>query len=806
MLEFSSFRLGKVLCAALGSLMFLGSHGCSPKGEQTASLAPREGLYGPPKGVASSAIPRARMVGEQPVAAWTNAPFWFLETELSPATLYHSTTKHFSCFTGMKEAGLGAPTFAVFNGAEGPRPVKAGSPMDPSAMQECWVMVWFAGAPGWTNWDSPWIVCLQHQPSSMKLNEDGLHFEFPSQAGYVALMPLYGYAKPPQAGREIFSQPGPKEKHLKTWEWQNRIPKEVFHRVRYWAAALREFPVHCEESFSVDRSRDAVTIRSKFSWISIDDDWHTKHLKLAPISPPLAHAWKEKFPVTFSRKVLDMDLFTPYGPYAGVQDVDEFDATLPVLKYVNETEAPPSASAIQALLASTATNQVARAALERLRRTAAAKFRQADRYEYDHGGLKNFCWAIQGDQWYAKALPYMDEATRSTAMASLRNYFHRDVLVTNRFVQREFPKGSGQGYSILEGPGIGSWNVLGDAGKFSANLLETLWAYAHFTGDWDLIRDRWPLVKSLFTTPAEARWATFGRETIAELGDEAAPCMAFARMAYNVGDMDAYHYGCQMFARELVHHWLKQRGAAYFRERQPWHSMEAMDEEVYLTNLWGDTAGWQIDGPRYPAKTGERQYQNRWVRFKDADVGRFYRDHLRGEVEHELALLQSRWDARRRWSNDSHIMPSLVQLRSLLLNESPEALARVALPEQFSGPPSGVIASCVAVLRTSFPLRHERLIPGGEASPFVIGLERLPARPGRHLTQSLRSERRERGDGNATPHWPEITWWGWKSPAKDRWSFGKVTPVVEGEPMRPVLAPLNWTAQVTAFELSRPNR
>src|SRR6185503_18494337 len=80
-------------------------------------------------------------------------------------------------------------------------------------------------------------------------------------------------------------------------------------------------------------------------------------------------------------------------------------------------------------------------------------------------------------------------------------------------------------------------------------FLETLWAYAHFTGDWQLVRERWPLVKKMFTTPARTRWVGFGRDAIAEIGDEAAHCGAFARLAYRVGDMDAYHYGCSMFAR-----------------------------------------------------------------------------------------------------------------------------------------------------------------------------------------------------------------------------------------------------------------
>ena len=154
-------------------------------------------------------------------------------------------------------------------------------------------------------------------------------------------------------------------------------------------------------------------------------------------------------------------------------------------------------------------------------------------------------------------------------------------------------------------------------------MLQTLWAYAHFTGDWKLIEERWPLIKKLFCTPAETRWVSFGRDAIAELGDEAAPAWPWRAWPIDVGDLDTYNYACCMAAREFVHHYIKQRGSDYFRKNQPWHSMEPMDEEVYLTNLWGDAAGWQIDGHHYPAKTGERQYNNRWVRFKDADVGRF---------------------------------------------------------------------------------------------------------------------------------------------------------------------------------------
>ena len=73
------------------------------------------------------------------------------------------------------------------------------------------------------------------------------------------------------------------------------VTRDPLTRIRYWASATREFPIYCEDSFSVDRARDSVTIRSRFHWRSINDDWKTRHIKLAPLSPPLAHAAPRAF-------------------------------------------------------------------------------------------------------------------------------------------------------------------------------------------------------------------------------------------------------------------------------------------------------------------------------------------------------------------------------------------------------------------------------------------------------------------------------------------------------------------------------
>ena len=750
-------------------------------------------LYGESIGKPSEIIHRVKPVGYTD-ENWKDSPFYYIQTELSPCTLYYSKTKSISLFSHTNDYGLGAPTYCAYMKGQQQIIIRSAEKMAPNDISENWILVWFAGAKGWENWDSPWVVFLQKKPKSMSLDENGLHFEFNDSAGYFVLLPLYGYFKPPQKGKESLSAYGLSSKGIKTWEWANGIQPQAIDRVRYWSKVSREFPIYCEDSFSVDRSKDTVTIRQRFDWISIEDDWKTPRIKLAPISPPLGQVSMDKeFPVKFSHPVKDVDMFTPYGPYMGIEGVDSYEVEFHVLQYINETEAyvQPDIDV----------HPTVKMSLDKLRETANNKFKSPDKYEYDHGGLANFCWAIMGDQWYAKGIPYYDRETRGIAIASLMKYFREDVLVKERFIEREYPKGSGLKYLILEGPGIGSWGVLGDAGKFSSNLLETLWAYAHYTNDWKLIEERWDMIKKLFCTPAETKWVTFGREAIAEMGDEAAPCIAYARMAYKVGDMDAYGYGCYMFARELVHHWLKQRGAEYFRLNQPWHSMEFMPEEVYLTNFWGDTAGWQIDGPTYPEETGERQYENRWVRFKNEDVGRFYRDFLIEDVKKELDILTERWQPNRRYINDSHIMPSMVQLRSLLLNETPEQLAKIATPDKFGGPASGVIASCISVLRTSHPTRYVRLIPKqGKPTPYVTGLEREVPGPNPYLTQAIISSIQE--DNKEKNIFPLVTWWGWRTPSDyHRWVFGQVIPIKNGGIIRTRNIPINWNTLIVTYEL-----
>jgi len=455
-----------LFCAALLSLGF----GCGQKRDE----APRTGLYGELTNEPSVHPQSNAFTFSFP----TNDALTVLQTELSPATLYHSTAKTLSFFANMPETGIGGPTFVAMSTEIGPKIFQPGQQIDPALMRESWFVVWFAGATNWTNWDSPWFLTLQHRPQKISFDTNGLHFTFANQAGYAALLPMYGEYKPAQLATQPlpFYQIKDKKKRVLTWEWYKALPADPLARARYWASALREFPIACDESFSVDRAHDSVTIRQSFRWLSWDDDWKTKHLKLAPVSPVLALVRREDFPVEFSKEPFDMEIFTSFGPYFGVQGVDSYDVTLPVLRYVNETA----------------------------------------------------------------------------------------------------------------GVGTTGWS---NAPCFDA------WREAHASNTWDSVQKKWPVLRDQFLTSAPPDWTAFADLNSSPL-DQTANALGAARLAYRLGDADTYAVACARFGRALTQLCAQQRGANYFREHQPWRSMQPIATNAALSIITAD--GWQMEPENAP--------------------------------------------------------------------------------------------------------------------------------------------------------------------------------------------------------------
>jgi len=741
---------------------------------------------------------------ETTLAEWQKQRFGVLTTELSPAVVVHCRAEGLGFFRNLAQWGLGGPSFVAVPTAAGVGVLRRGEPV-PTAMREAWLLCWFHGAEGWTRWDVPMLLVLQHLPSSIALADDGLTLRFPKQAGLVAVMPLYGFFKVP-LGKETdyLANHGLPSKGLRTDAWAKGLPKTVVERCRYWAQALRRVPVHCREEFALDG--DELVIRSTFTWLPIDDDWDTPPRRLAPLSPALAlarwagrHVAKKPFPMTLPDKLSDPDLFTPYGPYVGVEGADGHTVRMKVLRYIHEALEPEPPDLER--------HPAAAPVLQGLRLRLAGKFRTTKwQQTWDHGGPPNYCWQVMGDRWYAKVIPYLEPEMQERVKAVLRDYVAEFVLQEKHY--KPF-----KGMLLLVGPGIGTWGGYNDAGKFSSNLLESLWNFAHYAGGWDVIKARWPMVLRFFITPLVCDWKSMGRYAIAEMGDEAAPPLALARMAHKVGDRDTYAFASYVFARELVHHYVKQVGAPYFRRHQPWHSDEFLPEEVYLTNMWGDLASWQIDGPTYPEHQRARQYNNRWVRFSCEEVARFYRDLFPTEVRAELDLLTQRAKGTqpvgtpyRLHKDAAHISASIVRLRAMLLGESPEHLLKLSPPAAWRGRAADLTAMRLPLLRNTRPAKWTQLIPPAKTD-FTLGLERaIPST--RHATLALVCNA---PTGNKVPEAvrdvPFLRWWGWPVPkpikvrrwrAGTFWSFGQILP----EGPRPTAAEtqwLNWNTRLLSF-------
>lgn len=745
-------RLTPLLLLLLLALGF----GCD-RSEPPGSAA---ALY--PKITASSAT-RSNVISVPPPApALTNASLTVLQTELFPATLWHTRESSLSLFSNLEVTGLGGPAYLAYSSPTGIAVAKPGVTFAGDTLRENWLLVGFPGSRGWTEWDSPWAVFLQRRPSTLEFSTQAVHLTFEGAGGFLAMMPLYGYYKPPQKGHEFLSRHGLKDKKLSAWEWNIALARDPLTRLRYWSGATRQFPYDCQESIRVDHDTGSVVFQEDFAWIEIPDDWGTDSIRVAPVSPSLGFVClsEKEFPAGFSKRPFDFELPTPFGPFFGVPNVDGYRIDFSVLNYIRDTESSVASVTNHA-------SPLITTALERLRGISTSIFGANQKDFWVSSEPKDLRQSILEARWYAMSLPYLEPDIRTNAIGSLSRFLRERVLVSSTYNEREYPPGSGRSY-LLFNDGSDSESPIGAAGNFSATILESVWAYAHYSGDYSIVQEQWPLLRRLFTPTAQGGWPAFGRYGVAVAGDEASPAIAFARLAYLAGDLDSYHYGCGWAARGLVHHYLKQRGGHWFQEQQPWHSMEPLPGRVYPAALSPDFRGWQLAGPN--DSRGERGPYPRWARFQDLDVARFYRDYLAPEVRNELNTLLQSSGVQRGPADDGIEAPTLVRLHSLLLNASTTNLAAIATREQFTGTPVGIVASCLAVIRSAHPPRYQRLIPETGSDLKVSGWDRGTGVAHPEVTHAIQTGTEQ------APEWPRMVWPTWKAPGGGDWNFGEVRP------------------------------
>lgn len=668
---------------------------------------------------------------------WAQADFAIVQTELSPATLVHGRAKTLHLFAGLPACGLGAPSYLAFSTRQGPRSFRNGQALDPSGMEENWVLVWFAGSAGWTQWDSPWAIFLQHHPVAMALDPDGVHLEFGETAGDVVVMPLYGYEKPPAASANAPPRARSGPPRVETWKWAEALRRDPLLRVRYWAGVTRAFPLACEDAFQLDRAHDRVTVRQRFQYHPIADDWGTRPLRVAPVSPALALVAEDKtVPVRFSGAIRNYDYVTPFGPYCGMESAEGYDVTFTgLLRYVHELERlePPGAGAADA----------ARTAWEEVRAAGRERFGRSVPEPWSGEGRTPFCEAVQGLGWYARALPWFDPAVRTNALAILRQFVRDELLVTNRFEVRG--GSSSRPFYQLRCPAAVSDQAAESQAPFALSLPEILWTYAHASGDWASVRERWDLVRAAFPVPTGVRWASFGNASHAPREAHAAACLAMARLAYGVGDLDQYQYACSLFVRELVVVRAQLNALDYSRQHQPWHSPEPIPVRIGRMDFTEGTPGWSVAQAGADSAPERLSWLCAW----------------RAPDERPASASPARADA-------------------------PGAMGMAAVPGSVAP-----LAQAMERLRRRTGSQVGRLIPPGPAtpSPWIVGVERdvRGANPG--LVDAVAAE-------NGTVH---LTWPAWRTPTGREWCFGQVrSGGGETAPVR--VLDLNWNTRVWMTE------
>lgn len=782
--------------------------------ERLAALQhPQAGaLYGRPRGSASRSIPEFTDYPGQGVEPARNATLTLYETDLSPAWLVHSRAPELRLFADLNELGLGQATRVAVPTAAGVRVLAAEGEID-QTMSESWLLVWFAGSPGWNLWDVPHLVVLQHRPREIRFDGDGLALQFADQAGYVATLPLYGFYRPPQQGELFLSTHGLPERGVETWTWADGLPESVIRRCTWWSRALKRYPVNCHEDFNVDPGEGTITVRDRFEYIDIADDWRTEPLTVAPLSPTLAFTQLTPgFPVTINAEVADPDLMTPYGPYMVVQGADEYSYTATgLLDFINEAE-------IQGPVESD--HPAVEFALRTARDVMDGRFRAGpeDMVEFDR---KLFVWAQLAEHVFAKGLAYADDRTTALATGAMANYYNTFFFGTGdqpadgdrgwwrpdlRNQSEPLRRWYRENTICIDGPGIHG-GLFGDSGKISASGAYNLWSYAHYAGDHGLVRRRWDFIRRMNTNAVNMDFKAMGRHSNAESGEHMPPVLAYARLAYLAGDMDAYYFGAYCFLREALMMYVKQRpvGGEYFRMRQPYVvGGRPMPFWALPNHVLGEAAGWIVDAPGFTPIAGvwrgsEVQTNNRWVRFSSEDAARLWREHLRDQAEEELTAMRT-------GEFRNHSQPveekvsftaSMLRLHSYLLDPDVEQLIEWFPPArwQWTLDNNGSLMMALAVIRTAQDRQYQRLIPRDTpASGFVTGLARQPVTAGwRGLLLFRWNE----------DHWPRARWFMRGGPSlggdSRHFSFGRIVPGQADRPGEIESRQINWTTRVTAF-------
>jgi len=536
-------------------------------------------------GVSERFLNAHKVLSTVPVSGST-IRFTSWKSDLSPALLVKANSSQVAFFEGLGEVGLGGPTRAAFaNGAgRGVRiePLENGASLDiGKAMTENWLLVWFHGSKNWKAVDAPYLILLQNRPSGVRVEDGVLVFSFPGEAGYVAGMILRGAKRITPAD---------------TAGWGRGLPQDVVDACRFWSRALRNYPVAVRDTFAIDEAADRIRVRLTFQYIPIRTQWDAAGADLpkpfAVLPNWLALAARQNTgAVVLPDDYFETGCHTDTGPFAGVWGHTIEYAFVGQMKYIRQdlvaTGIDTSTEAYKVLYGDLEKHFDLR--VKNLKACVDGWERQNLRQQIRKNGLVAFGQHnIECDSFVlvgmSQALPYMPEELQREA-----------GVVMGRYMQYALDMNRYEGFPVFRGKKTRSTGLI-DMEWFVDRFLWACWSYAHATGDWEKIRESWPLIRAEFRDKhwgpnLPLRWRT-GSGVSREYSSRPYAVMGYARMARKMGDTQAFRYASYLAVRSwmrMVGTWqqiryLPDKWYRRYREKMSWDEAPVEPKRVYWIN------------------------------------------------------------------------------------------------------------------------------------------------------------------------------------------------------------------------------
>ena len=504
---------------------------------------------------------------------------------LSPAWRLNTDSNSVNIFSGIKNYGAGLPSHIAFMTNDNKiKVVKTGESFSGGEMSANWLMVWFNGSEGWGEFDIPWLFTLQKKPESVSIGTDGLDINFGGPVGYVSGMPLFGVK---------LIHPS------ETASWKNALPEKIVARCSLWSRILANAPQNVARSFSIDYPSDTMTLKDKFTYFPISDDWNTKPLQIAPLSPALVlSATSGNIPIMVNKKNTDLSLATLHGPYLAITDTDEYLVSIgKLVHFASEVRdvTPASGEKTEQLK-----NELVKIFTEQLKYMNTHPWDELFWFgKYVPGNVENPAMSN-----VIQAAPYLPEDIRKKVFQSVKteveDYYLRegkpDAVINAKLVKEAKDRDLTFTLKSLSGKEMTSFTPRQDSAAIDSLCVEsfrlyTVWQYAYTFNRYDFIKNNWEKLNRFYNLIPNSHdwatcvsWDTFSGVRVGnglqESGLMHAGTSAMARMAYYMKDLKLRDNAVYFSVMQLVGMQAALSANTYLRQERPWPSSHTESDEM----------------------------------------------------------------------------------------------------------------------------------------------------------------------------------------------------------------------------------